>query len=248
MAIVTELYEFTVDGTAYRFCPKISNVIFNSNVFQSAIIARSAVQITDNFLKNTLQVKFSRTHNFARLLLHYTPEIPVGLIIYRNGTIYWQGQVIGANGSGLFIELDCVTNFSKTLRPAITPRIQISCRHQLYGEGCSLNKASFGLSTSILTNISTTSFTVASVGGQPNSYYLNGEVLWNNQRRNITKQVGTTLSITYPFTGTPAGAVIIYPGCSKSESVCRTKFNNVLNFGGFARLPTRNQHDQKGLL
>jgi hypothetical protein len=248
MASITELYEFTVDGTIYRFCPKISNVNFGGNIFVSTILSRGAIQLTDNFLKNTLQIKFSRTHSFARLLLVATPETPVRLVIYRNESVYWQGQVIGANGQGLFIELDCVTTFSKTLRPAITPRIQISCRHQLYSEGCGLNKTTFGFTTSIATIISTTSFTVASVSGVPNSYYLNGEILWNNQRRNITKQIGTTFSITYPFTGTLTGAVTIYPGCDKSEGTCRSKFSNVLNFGGFARLPVRSQHDQKGLL
>ena len=53
MATVTELYEFTVDGTIYRFCPKITNVVFSGSVFVPTIISRGPIQITDNFLKNT---------------------------------------------------------------------------------------------------------------------------------------------------------------------------------------------------
>lgn len=248
MATITELYEFLVDGTYYTFCPKVTSVVFNGRIFTPTIISRGAIQLTDNFLKNNLQVKMSRTHSFARMLLTYTPEVPVTLTIYRNSTVYWRGQVLGANGSGLFIELDCLTNYSKTLRPAITPRIQLTCRHQLYSEGCGLIKSNFGFSTTIATIISGLEFTVTSVNSNPDSYYLNGEIFWNNQRRNIIKQIGTSLKISYPFIGTLTGSAIIYPGCDKIENTCNVKFNNRLNFGGFSRLPLKNPHDQKGLL
>ena len=57
----------------------------------------------------------------------------------------------------------------------------------------------------------------------------------------ITAHVGDTLTLSYPFKGmAPGETVSVFPGCDGLESTCRNKFNNVLNFSGFTRLPSKN--------
>jgi len=248
LSTITELYEFNLDGVYYTFTPKISTISFGGKTYIPTIISRSGITVSDNVLKNSLTIKFPRTNSFARLLLATNIENPVTFTLYRNGLVYWQGQVLNTSASGLFIELECSSTYSKNTRPAITSRIQISCRHVLYGEACGAVKDTFAVAGTINT-VSTDGQTLTLLAiAQPDNYFLNGEVLWNSQKRNIIKHVGLTLKLTSPFKLQPAGIVTLYPGCDHLETTCETKFSNRINYGGFTKLPTKNPHDNQGLL
>jgi hypothetical protein len=248
MATVTELFEFNIDGQFYRYTNKVLSTIFNGNTYSPAIVSRGALQITDNVLKNSLNVKLPRTNDFARLLLNNFPETIVLFTLYRNGLVYFQGQVLNASGSGLFIELEIASTYTKTTRPGITDKIQLTCRHVLYGTNCTVIKDTFGVAATISSVDSKgTGLTMVAIS-QPDNYFLNGELLYGTQRRSILKQVGTAIRISSGFNITPSGAVTLYPGCDRKESTCLGKFNNLVNFGGFSRLPLKDPHSSSGLL
>ena len=127
LSTITELYEFNLDGTYYTFTPKITSTLFNGRVFLPTIITRDSFNITDNVLKNSLVVKLPRVHSFARLLLSNNIETPVNFTLYRNGAIYWQGQVINASASGLFIDLECSSTYSNNTRPISRRYCYVCC-------------------------------------------------------------------------------------------------------------------------
>ena len=37
-----------------------------------------------------------------------------------------------------------------------------------------------------------------------------------------------------------SSTVTLYPGCTKSRAVCKNKFDNLNNYGGFPWIPTKN--------
>src|SRR3546814_7797331 len=39
--------------------------------------------------------------------------------------------------------------------------------------------------------------------------------------------------------------VILYPGCDHSRATCISKFNNLLNYGGYDFIPVKNPTDRK---
>ena len=51
-----------------------------------------------------------------------------------------------------------------------------------------------------------------------------------------------TITLMNPFSSSlaPGEVVNAYPGCQRSEAICVSKYDNILNHMGWARIPTRN--------
>jgi uncharacterized phage protein (TIGR02218 family) len=87
----------------------------------------------------------------------------------------------------------------------------------------------------------------ASSLGQPDGYFTAGFLTWTsglNNGRSADVQAsalsGGSVVLQLPMLNNiQAGDLFtIYPGCQKRKLTdCLTKFNNVINFGGFAELP-----------
>lgn len=250
MADIVELYEFNDNGTYYTFAPTILTVNFNGKDFTPSLISRDRINIGDNILKNVVNISLPRTNSFARSLLVNLPTSPIIFTLYRNGGKFYQGKVISAEGSGLFIKIACISSYSKSTRPGITARVQISCRHVLYGLNCGAVKDSFSTISNISTvNSDGVNFVLTSLA-QADHFFLNGEMQIGSDRRRIIRQVGTAIKVNYPFKTTPAtgDAVTLFPGCDHTETTCFNKFNNILNYGGASKLPLKDPHSSSGLL
>jgi hypothetical protein len=92
-----------------------------------------------------------------------------------------------------------------------------------------------------------TTITMTSLS-QPANYFLDGLFTFNQQTRKIVKHLGNVIKITYPFNSIPAGTANLFPGCDLTEATCGTKFSNLVNHGGFRRLPAITPYDSKGIL
>jgi hypothetical protein len=67
------------------------------------------------------------------------------------------------------------------------------------------------------------------------------EALGGVDRRLILSSSGDVLTLLLPFTSSPLGStVIVFAGCDHTIATCKSKFNNVVNYGGFAFVPTKN--------
>lgn len=65
------------------------------------------------------------------------------------------------------------------------------------------------------------------------------EVVGGSDFRLIRTHVGNVLTLSVPFSVAPL-SVNVYAGCGHSIAVCKSTFDNVINFGGFAFVPNRN--------
>lgn len=65
------------------------------------------------------------------------------------------------------------------------------------------------------------------------------EVVGGADFRLILEHVGNSVTLLVPFSVTPA-SVNVFAGCAHVISVCEAKFDNTIQFGGFAFVPTRN--------
>lgn len=243
---MAELYLF-FDGTSYYpFTPNTVPEVYETRTYQPTIITRTQVQLTEQSSKTSVSFKFERSHSFARNLLVNLSEIPVLVTIYKSGLIYWQGQVIGVKGSKGEIEIACDSNFSKISRAGRQPRITLECRHVLYSLSCGVNKEAFKKLYPV-NSLNSNILDISSIE-EADGYYTGGIASINGQSRGILKHSGTVLTLDSSFMGYPSGQLALYPGCNLSESVCNTRFNNIINFGGFARTPTKNPFSSTGLL
>jgi hypothetical protein len=268
---VDEYYDFQVNDDFFSYTSKVFDSFFDlgngSKLYKHENISRSNIKITDNVLKNTVTITLPVTNNFARSLLSFFPTTPVNVIIgtQRQGLSTWIGVVNAAKCKDNTIQLECISSYGSTTRPAIIKRVQISCPHRVYDNGCRLIKSNFKVEG--LIDDSTQANSVIHV----NLYYSahpvdltnvlayldSAEVNYNKQIssiRYISYGGGTSYTITlttslYPVNQNLANSVVtFYPSCDLKKTTCTTKFNNFNNFGGFSYMPKVSPYDRKGLL
>lgn len=158
--------------------------------------------------------------------------------------IYWTGTVTNVKGrdpaSGQIIGKPLTASFKRTgLRLCWTRE----CPHFLYDDGCKVNKEAFRVDATITAKTGVT-ITVNADGGKPDGWFTGGIVEWEAnedgtiERRMIEKHVGNVMTIFGLADRMDVGlAVALYPGCDRSPTTCRDKFNNLPNYGGFDFMP-----------
>jgi len=122
--------------------------------------------------------------------------------------------------------------------------LQPTCIHTLFDAGCTLNKASFGVS-GIVQAGSTVNKLITSLT-QADGYFDNGQLVFTSGTNNghivavkaYLNSSGTVFFVV-PLPATPSAGdtFTIYPGCDKTQATCSGKFANLANFGGFPYVP-----------
>ena len=242
---MAELYLFNDNGTLYGFTPTLLSKTLNGLTYAPAIMSRSGISLVENFSKSPVTFKFERTHEYAKSLLYYVPEKPVIVTIYRDGLMYWTGKVIETKANLLSIEISCDTIATAAQKAGLQAKITTSCRHALYSANCGVVQEIWATSF-VVSNINSTSISLPTLTAASGTYD-NGVATLNGQTRRILKQVTTTLTLSSPFTNVQSGLLKIHPGCAHTETAC-TGFNNLVNYGGFSRIPSKNPMGSTGLL
>jgi uncharacterized phage protein (TIGR02218 family) len=119
---------------------------------------------------------------------------------------------------------------------------QPGCARTLFDAGCTLTKASFGISCSVVAG---SSLQVLKTNyGQPNNWASLGTLTFtsgalNGQSYAIKTQGGATLALLVPLPSLPAvgDTLTVYPGCDKTRNMCSGKFNNLQHFQGEPYVP-----------
>jgi len=124
------------------------------------------------------------------------------------------------------------------------------CRHTLFDQGCTLVKASYGVSGSFSSGA--TQLTLPVTGGIAPSengadglpYYAQGRLLFtsganDNIQVSIMNNDASHFYLNYPLDVAPLSGdtYTAFPGCSKMMNTCSAKFANLPNFGGFPYVP-----------
>lgn len=147
-----------------------------------------------------------------------------------------------------------VMSFMKRLELNIGQVYTASCRHVLYGQqevgkvgfcGVSASAFSFtGTVASIITN--RWKFTLSgAAAGKADGYFSNGKVTFSSGQNSgvdaiVKKHTGDTIELMLPTGRILAigDTFTIMAGCDKSTDMCKAKFNNLLNYGGYPHINT----------
>jgi uncharacterized phage protein (TIGR02218 family) len=126
---------------------------------------------------------------------------------------------------------------------------QSSCQWRLFDQGCTLNRNDYVINGTIEALIGSHGFTV--VGGLSpyiddtgDPWYADGRIHFasgdaTGLTTNLRMNDSTSLYFMYPpiVDIAPGDTFSIWPGCMKRTDTCQKKFNNLLNFRGFPRVP-----------
>lgn len=162
--------------------------------------------------------------------------------------VVFLGEIGSVEWSEIGFEADIVS-FTKRLERIVGWVYTANCRHELYGTAapgklgfCGVNPATYTF-TGAITSIETQKWRFTTNLAQPDGYFSNGILTFtsgNNAGLSVTikKQVGAGFEVFLPtaFILTVGDTFSVRAGCDLTLDTCRTKFNNVNNFGGFPHI------------
>lgn len=165
------------------------------------------------------------------------------LVIHRihrgTGTdvTYWAGPVTSFVINGDKAKIRSPSKFQILLSGNV-PNVYVQpvCNNALFDARCKVPRVANSLDTSVLT-YGGLIVVLPSLGGFPDGFFVGGEIVIPayNERRMITAQAGTALTINYPFVGMASGTTVqVTGGCDHSyegPNGC-PKYANQRNFGG----------------
>lgn len=216
-------------------------------------ITHDEIKVTGNVEKNDLNLVFPITSPFARTLLLTATSIMTLTVFrghYSDPTLelrpVWKGKIVGAKSSGESITVVSESIYTSLRRTGCTARVQRTCRHALYLPGCNVDKSLFAV-PAVITALSGLTLTVPIAASYPNGRFKAGMFEFQGNWGFVNHHVGSTIKLTSEIVGledwmdaNSNASIILYPGCDRSENICHTVFNNILNHGGFSRRPKKN--------
>lgn len=245
-----ELYEFRYGAAFYRYTSADADQTADSKTYLAAPITRAALELTQEVAKSAPRITIDASLEVVGLFKDGMPADFVTLTIRRfhrgdaELITVWAGRVLSVSWSGSLATLHCESVFTSVKRTGLRRLYQKQCPHVLYSAACGLSSASFR-ATKQVTGVSGPVITLSNIT-EAASYFVGGYLEFENQagyieRRSISAQSATSVTLTYQISGLAAGASVnLYPGCDHTLTTCNAKFSNALNYGGFPYIPTKN--------
>jgi uncharacterized phage protein (TIGR02218 family) len=248
------LYQFARGATVTRLASSPVALIVGGYTWEASAVMHDTLEQGGNVERSELEIQLPLSDPFGIALL--SPQTAVMTVTVFRGHYsdasnelrqYWKGRVVGARSSGTSISVKTENVFTSLRRPGCRVRVQRTCRHDLYGRGCNLNRNDWDIAATI-TAMSGLNLTVPVADGYPDGKFRAGMVEWNSIFGFIQVHSGSTLQLITDIPGLDDAvaeadqACKIYPGCDRSltgEFGC-TSFNNHLNYGGFRWIPDSN--------
>lgn len=258
-----ELYKFELGPVAYAYTSGDAAHNYQGLNYQPEAVWRTELEQNDEDGAGSLTVSLPTENPVAMLFAATMPSRQVFLTVYRahrgaeGYTVAFTGAVAAASFDDGECTLTCQPDAASFQRQIPGPLYQGQCNHVLFSQteyygtggfrtdsaqsvGCNVKKALYRTAATVEDATGLT-ITAAAFATKPDGYFTYGHVeLPTGDVRWITAHVGDTLTIAYPAELSPGEVVSAYPGCDGAEETCRGKFNNIINFSGFTKVPSVN--------
>lgn len=250
-----EVYQISIGVDVYRYTSHSSDVTVGSTVYSAIPISRGAVGQGAEERRRTVSLRMPSDNSFAQQYIDVVPgqRATVSIIrLQRDEVPTFNTQVLlfkGAVASAQFVEdgneVEIVLRSIEAATSRTVPRFTFMgmCNHIWADAGCKVNSSLFSMVGPCTTTTGNV-ITVTGANAQPDGYWRGGWCKPNAKSdfRLILAHTGNNLTLLLPFSETVTGAdVQVFPGCNHILTQdCATKFDNVLEFGGFAFVPFKN--------
>lgn len=152
-AVRRELYEFTRGDTKFYYTSGDKPVQDGNIIYEAITLIRSSINASSDLEKNSIDITFALNSKFAQDCLRSALEenilVKVSKLQFGNISILWQGRVTAVKPDGVEITLTCETDYTSLGRAGARYKYQRTCCHDLYGNGCKLNKSQWGIKTTV---------------------------------------------------------------------------------------------------
>ncbi len=252
-----ELYAFAIGSRSYLYTSAEDAITIGADTYEPEAIARDAIEAGGSENANrTLVVTLPASNAFAALYVNVVPGQSATVSIFRvqrdetpslgttqilqfKGTV----QAVRFPNDGQTAEI-ALRSIEASSSQQIPRRSYMSlCGHVLYDQRCKVDPALFSV-TGVVASATGNVITLTGADAYPDQYFRGGYCKPSTESdfRMVLDHTGNLLTLLLPFATDPVGSnVVAYAGCNRSlTGDCATKFDAVLEFGGFAFVPTKN--------
>jgi len=239
-----ELYKFVHDLQQWLYCTGLNEITYNGQLYTPEMLNRGEIKQSENAFDREVNIEVSRNNDFAQEFIPAPLEKKTAVTIFRGHNnefiTFFKGFVKVVAFSDKTATIKCVPITSSLKRVGLKRKFQIQCAYPLYSVGCTVNKESFKV-TSTLASVSGLNVTSAVFATKADGWFVGGEFVCNNARRLILEHTGSTIKLSATIIGMSASdSFTAYAGCDHCLETCNDKFSNKLNYGGQPYIPTKN--------
>lgn len=251
-----ELYKFNRGGAVTGYTTAEDAIISGGVEYIPLAIERDDLESVSESQRDEMKLRVSAD---VALFREYINNVPKDLdrftliqversdlpspeeVILFEGTIQNVDFVDNARTAEVVVRGD----LANANRPMPRFTYQGICNHVLYDDRCKVDRdsASFKVSGTVTSVPTVRTITVDTANSKADGFFTGGEItdVMSGDVRMILNHVGTSLQLLLPFTVTMTGrSVVMRAGCAHTIAVCKSKFDNVINYGGFAFSPLLN--------
>lgn len=242
-----ELYRFNRGNEYWTYNSSSLPITYAGRIYEPSLIHRGDIELTPNSLKNLVKIKVDRANTFAVDFISTPVEHITALVIYRghgNGSFdfveYWKGFVYVVKFLPKIVSIVASPKTNSLKRSGLMRKFQRSCSYQLYSVRCTLLKADYKRSGTIV-SIDGTKIEATIFGTESNGWFTSGIFEANNRSQMIVWHEGNFIRLAHRIYSLEVGMSLdVYAGCDHSASACKDDFANKINFGGQEFIPNKN--------
>jgi uncharacterized phage protein (TIGR02218 family) len=252
-----EMFRFVYGSQVWTYSSG-PEVEYNGETYVGYPIGRDEMQQTKDLHKSALEILLPRTSELSLLYLAGSPENIITVTVFRTHVgvsdgpvVYWKGRIVSVEWPDpATAKLSCESVFTSLKRPGLRARYQRMCRHALYSEQCGVDKATYAVAGTVSAiNAAKTVLTVSAADAMADGWYSGGMVETpTGGFLFVTSHAGSSVTLANPCALAVSDVVTLYPGCARNRETCQGKFGNILNFGGWPWIPSRNPFDGRSLV
>ena len=261
---IADLYTITlIDGTVLYYTSADFDITYSNHVFlsENACIKRGEISQQTGLSVDDLSIEFNPgTNDFVRgvrMIKSFVDgyfdgaDFRLDLAFFKDGwsrsPLVLEKLFVGTLDieeiSGSYVKGSVKSPVEKLSCNFPANCYQSSCHHTLYDDCCGLSKNNFR-ENNISIAANSTKNKIYCTLTRPVGYYNGGVIEFIDginagSKRAIKLHENGVLTLAMPLLFTPdtGDKFAIYAGCNKSIDMCKTKFNNLANFGGTPFIP-----------
>lgn len=248
----TELYEFAIGSEVFNYTSSEDEIVVGAITYTPVEIERTNITLGSETRRDVLSVTMPSSVAPASRYIQIVPGQRGSLTIkrqHRTDTptpetiVIFKGIVraVGFTDNGLTAELSVVPITTGLGREVPRFTFQGLCNHVLYDSRCKVLQSTFQTTATVTVEVGNV-FTIPGLSAEVDGFFTGGFVqLGTTDFRLILSHTGDDVTLLLPFPESIVGvSVDVFAGCDHTLATCKTKFNNVIEYGGFAFVPLRN--------
>lgn len=239
-----ELYQIIMDNDTFYYTSGESDFTLANQTYKAVSIYRQ--ELSKDSLNDDAKIVCNFDLEPINLYKEFNPSVGVYVrILNTKGNQLFLGRIKGVefniNKGEATISLSAVGGLLKAKIPVRT--YSKECGFNLFDSGCGLKSENYRVTLSNNFSISDDKLEISSsaLSTKQDGFFNGGYAKFGNQYSYISSHKGDKITLMFPLKSlSTADLVYVYAGCDKTIKMCRDKFNNSINYGGFPFVPSKN--------